>query len=94
MVFWHVTKDIDFPCLYELHDSVDGDLSDYHRYQLCSCFVISENKGKSYQKERRKMKPRTLVLGIVLSFVVSVILTGDKITIDQILGTWVNADYN
>ncbi len=40
------------------------------------------------------MKPRTLVLGIVLSFVVSVILTGDKITIDQILGTWVNADYN
>jgi hypothetical protein len=39
------------------------------------------------------LKIRTLVLGIILLFTVSVSLAGDKISIDDIYGTWINSDY-
>jgi len=40
------------------------------------------------------MKIITMFLGIALLFAVSVSFAGDKITIEDIYGTWVNADYN
>jgi hypothetical protein len=40
------------------------------------------------------MKPRVLVLVIALVLVVSLSFAGDKISLDDIYGTWVNSDYN
>ena len=40
------------------------------------------------------MKTRMLVLLIALLVVVTLSFAGDKITINDIYGTWVNADYN
>ena len=40
------------------------------------------------------MKIRTLFLVIILLFVISVSFAGNKITIEDTYGTWVNSDYN
>jgi hypothetical protein len=40
------------------------------------------------------MKTRTLIFVIVLLFALFVSFAGDKISIEDIYGTWVNSDYN
>jgi hypothetical protein len=40
------------------------------------------------------MKTKTLILVVVLFFAVSLLFAEDEISVNDIYGTWVNADYN